>query len=159
MQGIVSTACRGSLFPRKNDLPRPSPRDPFYGLVFYRLSASHSLIKGYNLYAYPAREHFCSAKSAQKRFRAAALKTRNAWLRWIRILIFCGSRKSNPYGAQMRSKGICDASLSPPRWSAEGRTTTPLPSSKEGNKADSELTLISQLPPISIASGICRAQK
>ena len=105
MQGIVSTACRGSLFPRKNDLPRPSPRDPFYGLVFYRLSASHSLIKGYNLYAYPAREHFCSAKSAQKRFRAAALKTRNAWLRWIRILIFCCRRKSNPYGTQMRSRG------------------------------------------------------
>ena len=29
----------------------------------------------------------------------------DAWLRWIRMLFFCGSRKTNPYCAQMRSKG------------------------------------------------------
>ena len=56
----------------------------------------------------------------QKRFRAAALKTRVAWLRWIRILFFCWYRKTNPYCAQMRSKSVCDAFLSPARWSAKG---------------------------------------
>ena len=41
--------------------------------------------------------------------------------------------KHRPYCAQIRSSGACGAFLSPPRWSAEGRTTTPVPSSKEGN--------------------------
>ena len=33
----------------------------------------------------------------------------------------------------MGLKGVCDTFLSPLRWSAERRTTTPVPSSKEGN--------------------------
>ena len=33
----------------------------------------------------------------------------------------------------MGFKGVCDTFLSPPHWSAEGRTTTPVPSSKEGD--------------------------
>ena len=32
-------------------------------------------------------------------------ETPDAWLRWIRMLFFCWHRKTNPYGAQMRSKG------------------------------------------------------
>ena len=33
----------------------------------------------------------------------------------------------------MGFKGVCDTFLSPPHWSAEGRTTTPVPSSEEGD--------------------------
>ena len=33
----------------------------------------------------------------------------------------------------MGLKGVCDTFLSPLRWSAERRTTTPVPSSEEGD--------------------------
>ena len=48
--------------------------------------------------------------------------------------LFLGYRpKTNPYCTQMGFKGVCDTFLSPLRWSAERRTTTPVPSSEEGN--------------------------
>ena len=48
--------------------------------------------------------------------------------------LFLGYRpKTNPYCTQMGLKRACGAFLSPLRWSAERRTTTPVPSSKEGN--------------------------
>ena len=48
--------------------------------------------------------------------------------------LFLGYRpKTNPYCTQMGLKGVCDTFLSPLRWSAERRTTTPVPSSEEGN--------------------------
>ena len=42
-------------------------------------------------------------------------------------------RKSLPYCTQMGLRRACGAFLSPLRWSAERRTTTPVPSSEEGN--------------------------
>ena len=64
-----------------------------------------------SFYAYPAGTSFCSCKRKQNRAKGnQAFPFANpidAWLRWIRILIFCHNRKSNPYGAQMRFKGSC----------------------------------------------------
>ena len=48
-------------------------------------------------------------------------------------LDFSRSKNLNPYCTQMGLKGVCDTFLSPLRWSAERRTTTPVPSSKEGD--------------------------
>ncbi len=41
--------------------------------------------------------------------------------------------KHRPYCAQIRSKGSRGRIFIAPRWSAEGRTTTPVPSSEEGD--------------------------
>ena len=46
---------------------------------------------------------------------------------------FSVTKHPNPYCTQMGLKRACGAFLSPPHWSAEGRTTTPVPSSKEGD--------------------------
>ena len=76
----------------------------YLGLVCYRLTASQGFIKGFDLYAYPARTSFCSCKRKQNTLGEYP-ETPDAWLRWIRMLFFCYRRKINPYGAQMRSKG------------------------------------------------------
>ena len=43
------------------------------------------------------------------------------------------TKNLNPYCTQMGLRRACGAFLSPLRWSAERRTTTPVPSSKEGD--------------------------
>ena len=48
-------------------------------------------------------------------------------------LDFSVTKNPNPYCTQMGLKRACGAFLSPLRWSAERRTTTPVPSSEEGD--------------------------
>ena len=64
------------LVPASTDYPSSEQEGTAYlqsvmAKVCCRLSASQSFIKGFDLYACPAGRHFCTAKSAQKRFRAA----------------------------------------------------------------------------------------
>ena len=95
-------------------------------------SGGEGLIKGFSWYAYPAGADFCSCKSQQNTLgalpqdpgRPAALDT---------DLDFSVTKNLNPYCTQMGLKRACGAFLSPLRWSAERRTTTPVPSSKEGD--------------------------
>ena len=100
-----------------------------------------------SLYAYPAGTSFCSCKRKQNTLGEHP-ETPDAWLRWIRILFFCGSRK-------IISVRRADALKKCPRrifiaraLEREGRTTTPLPSSEEGNYGGSGQILCSQPPPL-----------
>ena len=93
--------------------------------------------KGLNSHACPAGADFCACKSQQNTVKGdrfpldKPLSGRPAALDTNLFLGYC--QKINPYCTQMGFKGVCDTFLSPPHWSAEGRTTTPVPSSKEGN--------------------------
>ena len=62
--------------------------------------------------------------------------------------LFLGYRpKTNPYCTQMGFKGVCDTFLSPLRWSAERRTTTPVwPGSLHSRIAALTLALLVSLP-------------
>ena len=109
----------------------------FQGKIGGRLKASRRFCRVQSLYGSPPGRSFCAYKRNQNtvkgdRFpldkplsgRPAALDTN----------LFLGYRpKTNPYCTQMGFKGVCDTFLSPLRWSAERRTTTPVPSSEEGN--------------------------
>ena len=84
--------------------PAPAHRDPFYDLVPMSPNGVAKFFACLGLYAYPAGTSFCSCKRKQNTLGENP-ETPDAWLRWIRMLFFCWHRKTNPYGAQMRSKG------------------------------------------------------
>ena len=80
-----------------------------YGLAPSRLPASQSLLR--DLACAPIRRGlpFAPAKGSKTGQRGTELSPLQTPLTlscgWIRMLLFCVSRKTNPYCAQMRSKG------------------------------------------------------
>ena len=105
-------------------------------IISSRLTASQSLTKGLGLYGSPPGRFFCSCKRNQNRAKGnRAFPFANpfdAWLRWIRILFFCWYRKTNPYCAQMRSKGSLRRHFYRPRAGARRANHHPSPLLKGG---------------------------
>ena len=102
-----------------------------------RLKASRRFCRVQSLYGSPPGRSFCAYKRNQNTVkgdsfpldkplsgRPAALDTDSD---------FSVTKNLNPYCTQMGLRRACGAFLSPLRWSAERRTTTPVPSSEEGN--------------------------
>ena len=107
--------------------------DVTWFLLAYRRGKPFSY---HNLYGSPPGRFFCPCKRNQNRAKGnRAFPFANpfdAWLRWIRILFFCGSRKTNPYCAQMRSKGSLRRHFYRPRAGARRANHHPSPLLKGG---------------------------
>ncbi len=158
----------------------------YLGLVSSRLSASQSLTKGSDLYAYPAGTSFCSCASSRATLHVGSLFLRNRQPSAASPLLLSPTGRATRRGPLMQNtlggtprphaperplgkpkggfpkrglNGAYRVSATHfyrlPRWSAEWRTTTPVPSSKEGDYRDSRQILLGLLSSLCEGKGFC----
>ena len=110
------------------------------GLVPSRLTAGQSLAKGFNLYAYPAGTSFCSCKRKQNTLgetpRPPTLDCAG-----YGYCFSAAAEKQIRTARRCAPKVACGGIFIARALEREGRTTTPLPSSKEGNYGGSRQIL------------------